>query len=398
MKLSKLRIDALKPPKNGYKDAKGKTVKHKIFWDDELPGFGLRVTNTGVKAYILIYRVKGRQRRITIGRHGEFTPTKARDEAMRLKTEVRAGEDPLDEREKGRKEPTFNDLADEYERVHLPRKKSAREDRRFLAYLRPKLGNRKLSSLSRREIQKLHQKKGESAPVDANRMASLLSKIFNLAIKWDWMTHNLAQGIERFPEPKRDRFVKELELPHLLKAIAQEKNPYIQGFFHLLLLTGSRRSELLTMKWEDLDFDRLEWRIPDTKSGRVHVIPLIRQAIEVLESIPRVSENPYVIVGRKDKQHLKEPAKAWLRIRKKAGLEDVRLHDLRRTVGSYMAMSGESLPLIGKILNHSNASTTQIYARLGDNAPRAALQAVGETVKLAMGNRAISETNLPKKG
>ena len=157
MKLSKLRIDALKPPKNGYKDAKGKTVKHKIFWDDELPGFGLRVTNTGVKAYILIYRVKGRQRRITIGRHGEFTPTKARDEAMRLKTEVRAGEDPLDEREKGRKEPTFNDLADEYERVHLPRKKSAREDRRFLAYLRPKLGNRKLSSLSRREIQKLHQ-------------------------------------------------------------------------------------------------------------------------------------------------------------------------------------------------------------------------------------------------
>ena len=376
MKLTKRTIDALHPPQKG----------NSLHWDDELPGFGVQVMASGIKSYVLNYRVKGHQRRITIGRHGEITPTKARDEAMRLKAGARAGMDPLAEREKGRKEPTFNELADEYERVHLPRKKSAREDRRFLAYLRPKLGNRKLSTITRREIQNLHRKKGESAPVQANRVASLLSKMFNLAIKWEWLERNSAQGIERFKEEKRDRFVKEHELPRLIESIQAEPDLYIRGFFLLLLLTGARRSELLSMRHEDIDFYTAEWRISITKAGRVHVLPLSEEAVEVIKSLPHVVGNPYVIVGRKERDHLKEPAKAWQRIRRRAGLNDVRIHDLRRTVGSYMAMGGANLPLIGKVLNHSNPSTTQIYARLADNAPRAALEEVGKTVMNASRN------------
>ncbi|MFC1491043.1 tyrosine-type recombinase/integrase [Nitrospinota bacterium] len=370
MKLTKRSIDALRPPKNG-------TALH---WDTELPGFGIRITASGVKAYVLNYRVNGRERRITIGRHGVITPTQARNEAMRLKARTRAGTDPLAEREKGRKEPTFNNLADEYEAVHLPGKKSSRDDQRYLNYLRPKLGSRKLSSITRREVQNLHRKKGETTPIQANRMASLFSKMFNLAIKWEWLVNNPAQGIERFKEKKRDRYVKEHELPRLMKAIQVEPDSYIRGFFLLLLLTGARRQEVLTMRWEDIDFELGEWRIPDTKAGRVHVVPLSPQALEILKSFPRVVGNPYVIVGRKEREHLKEPAKAWQRIRNQAGLDDVRIHDLRRTVGSYMAMGGASLPLIGKVLNHSNTSTTQIYARLGDEAPRTALESIGATI------------------
>jgi len=214
-------------------------------------------------------------------------------------------------------------------------------------------------------------------------MASLLSKMFNLALNWEWMEKNPAKGINRFKEEKRDRFVKEHELPRLMESIQAESDPYIRGFFLILLLTGARRSEVLSIRWEDIDLCLAEWRIPDTKAGRVHIIPLIPEALDVIKALPRIVGNPYVVVGRKERDRLKEPAKAWQRIRRRAGLDDVRIHDLRRTVGSYMAMGGANLPLIAKVLNHSNPSTTQIYARLADDAPRAALEGVGKTIMSA---------------
>ncbi len=234
-------------------------------------------------------------------------------------------------------------------------------------------------------MEAIHRKKGATAPYEANRTLALLSKMFSLAIQWEMMNKNPAKGIERFRETKRDRFVKDHELPRLMKAIQEEPNPYIHGFFMLLLLTGARRSEVLTMRREDIDFEVPEWRIPDTKAGRIHFLPLTEGAVEVIESLPRVVGNPYVIVGRNGKGHLKEPAKAWQRIRERTKLKDVRLHDLRRTVGSYMAMSGASLPLIGDVLNHTNPSTTQIYARFGNDASRVALESIAATVRNASG-------------
>ncbi|MDA0999844.1 MAG: Arm DNA-binding domain-containing protein, partial [bacterium] len=169
MKLTKRTVDALPVPRAGKR----------FYWDDALPGFGMSVTSGGVKSYVLDYRHKGRQRRITIGRHGEeMPPDEARKEAGDFKAAIRKGIDPLAERERGRREPTFEDLAREYERVHLPRKRSGKEDLRFIAYAKARLGRRKLSSLTRREIQALHRRKGETAPVQANRMIACLSKMF----------------------------------------------------------------------------------------------------------------------------------------------------------------------------------------------------------------------------
>lgn len=269
---------------------------------------------------------------------------------------------------------------DEYERHHLPGKKAKRDDLRFISYLRPKIGNRKVSSISRRDIETIFRKKGETAPVQANRMLSFLSKALNLAIRWDWISDNPAKGINKYREIKRDRYVNTHELPGLMEAIHAEPNPYIKAAFLLFLLTGARRSEVLTLRWEDIDFETAEWRISDTKSGRSHVIPLSQSALKIIRALPRIVGNPFVIVGNKKNSYLKNPTKAWYRIRKRAGLEDVRIHDLRRTVGSYMAQGGASLPLIGRVLNHSNPSTTAIYARIGDEAPRAALEAIENTV------------------
>jgi integrase len=368
--LSKKFIDGLPVPLSGKS----------LHWDDQLRGFGLSITANGTKSFILNYRYKGRERRFTIGRYGDLTPTKARAEALGLKAVIRAGVDPLTEREKGKKEPTFNDLADEYERVHLPRKKWGGDDRRFIAYLRPLLGNRPLSTITRRDVELIFRRKGRAAPIQANRLLSFLSKAFSLARGWGWISDNPARRIERFREEKRDRYVKRHELPQLMGAIEKENNPHIRAFFLLCLLTGARRSEILSMCWEDVDLETGEWRIPDTKSGRAHLVHLNEGALQTIRDLPRMVGNPHVIVGHKKGDRLRNPAKAWARIRERAGLEDVRIHDLRRTVGSYMAQSGASLPLIGAVLNHSNPSTTQIYARMADDSPRAAWDAIGGIV------------------
>ena len=165
-------------------------------------------------------------------------------------------------------------------------------------------------------------------------------------------------GIEKFKEERRDRFITHEELPGLVEAIGKELNQYVVAAIWLYLLTGLRKEELLNLKWSDIDMTRKELKITDTKNGKAHYLPLSVAAIDVLNQVQRIEDNHYVIVGKNPGCHLVNIAKPWERIRKVAGLEDVRLHDLRRTVGSWLAQSGNSLPLIGKVLNHSNQSTT----------------------------------------
>jgi len=216
-------------------------------------------------------------------------------------------------------------------------------------------------------------------PRTANSMLTLLKTMFNLA--QDWGLHpgpNPCLRIKKFHEVSRDRFVKPDELPKLLAALRAEPNPYVRAAFFIGLLTGARRNEVLTMKWVDLDIQQALWTVPQTKAGRPHVIPIPKPALDELLRLPRLADNPHVFCGRWDRSHLVNISKPWKRIRKQAGLDDVRLHDLRRTLGSWLVASGASLPLIGKTLNHSNPSTTQIYARLQVDPVRAALEANAE--------------------
>jgi integrase len=235
--------------------------------------------------------------------------------------------------------------------------------------------HRRLSSLTRKDVALLHGQLGEKVPYAANRVVALVRKMFNLARLWGVYTgDNPATGIELFPEEKRDRFVQPHELPKLFEALHAEPNPYVKTALLVALLTGARRGEVLAMRWADVDLRQAIWRIPDTKARRPHWLPLPQPAVTLLQALPRVYDNPYVFPGRDARGHLVNISKAWARIRTHAGLADVRIHDLRRTLGSWLAASGANLPLIGKALNHSQVSTTAIYARLSLDPVRTALE------------------------
>jgi integrase len=217
---------------------------------------------------------------------------------------------------------------------------------------------------------------GERHPYEANRTVALVGKMFELARRWGFLPEtaaNPARGIDKFREHKRDRWVTPEELPRLAAIIGQYPNLYVQAALWLYLLTGVRREELLQARWEDVDVARGELRLGETKAGRPHYVPLSAPALALLRQLPREEGNPYLLPGTKTGGHLVNVSKPWEKIRRAAGVEDVRIHDLRRTVGSGLAMAGNSLPLIGRVLNHTDPKTTAVYARLGDDPARQAL-------------------------
>jgi integrase len=365
----------------------GKDNERVVLWDDETPGLGLRIYPSGQRAFVLSYRHQARKRLIALGRYGILTLDMARDRARKALAHVEES-DPLAERQKVRLGENFADLAREYmERHAKPKKRSWREDARMIeSFLQAPLGQRKLTDIRRADIASLHRRIGQTSPIAANRVLSLLSKMFALASRWDMLDENAvnpARGIDRYTETKRDRWITPTELPELAKAIDAEPNEMARHAIWLYLLTGARRSELLSAKWEDIDFDRRVLRLPKTKAGRAHEIPLSKAALTLLRQIPRAAGNPYVLAGRKAGRPLVNISKPWKRVRTAAKIEDVRLHDLRRTVGSWLATAGNSLTLIGKVLNHSSVSTTAIYARLGQDEARMALEQLGQRITAA---------------
>ncbi|CAN5283504.1 site-specific integrase [soil metagenome] len=356
--------------------------------DGEIPGFSVRVYPSGKKAFVLRYRPAGanQPKLHTIGAFGVLTLPQARDLARKALVDAKAGTDPQEERRKSRLGSTMKDLAAVYmERHAKPHKKSWKEDEwRLDKYVLPAFGSRKIEDVSRTDVARFHQKLGTRSKAEANRCLALLSIMFNLAADWglrDETIPNPAGRIKKYHIPSRDRWVTPTEMPRLLQSVAEEPNVYVRAAVWLYLLTGLRKNELLGLRWKDIDFDRRELRLADTKAGRSHVVPLSAPAIAVLRDTPRMVGNPHIIASPVEPgRPLVNINKPWERIRKRAELEDVRLHDLRRTVGSWMATNGASLPLIGKVLNHSNASTTQIYARLAEDATRTALEEHGARI------------------
>jgi integrase len=374
VKITKRLIDSTERPESGQ-----------VFLRDlELLGFAVRFS-AGATTFILEKRMKGRVRRLSIGPYGAITLDDARKKAKEMIGQIASGQDPAQDRLDKKRETTFGDLIEKYKERHLPRKKSGKNDELQINAHLEKWKNRKLSSIQRKDVARLHLAIGEkSGHYAANRIVSLLRKMFNLGHIWGFFNdENPATGIEFFQERKRERFVHPEELPKLIKGLEKEPNYFIRGALFTCLMTGQRKSEVLGMKWEDVDMEKGVWRIPETKPGRSHLVPLPGPVLELLQNLPHVHENPFVFVGRTN-SHLTNINKAWSRIRTDAGLQDVRIHDLRRTVGSWLAGSGASLPLIGKVLNHSQPSTTAIYARLDLEPVRVALEANAQRMLIAI--------------
>jgi integrase len=351
-----------------------------VLWDGALRGFGLRVYPSGRKTFVLSYRAEGVKRLMELGPYGVLTLDQARDMARLALAEVIRGRDPLAARRLAAHGATMTAFCTTYlERHAKARKKSwEKDERRIERFIKPAWGSRRLSAVHRADVAELHYTiSTKSGPYEANRVLALVGKMFECAITWGQLPENSAnpaRRIPKFPECKRDRFVTRAEMPALLQAIEREQNVYMRAALWLYLLTGLRRSELLTVKHADIDIGEKLLRLADTKAGRPHYLPLSEPALVVIRQIPPVDGNDYLLPGRRPGASLVELKRAWARVRASAGIPDVRLHDLRRTVGSWLAQSGHSLALIGRVLNHSNTSTTAIYARFHTDDARAALE------------------------
>ncbi len=377
MKLTKRLIDSIRYEKNNG--------KRDVRWDSELMGFGIRVYPSGKKTFVLSYWLHGRKRLMALGRYGVLSVELARKEAIRNLLLISDCKDPLSMRVKDRNAAKMKDLCTQFlERHSKVHKRSWKEDeRRINAYVLPAWKTFQLKSITKADVVSLHQKIGKHSIYDANRTISLLGTMFKIAMEWDLIDVNglnPARGIQKFKEVVRDRWVTPEEMPKLAEAIDSEKNIYARFAIWLYLLTGLRKSELLGAKWDDINWTRKEICIRRTKNGDPHYVPLSEPALAFLKRVPMKENNPFIIAGQKEGSALVNISKPWLRIRKAAGVTDVRIHDLRRTTGSWLAQKGNSLHLIARVLNHRSSNTTKIYARFAEDNVRVALESHGKEI------------------
>jgi integrase len=378
-------------------------------WDQELPGFGLKVTPARRKVYLVQYRLggrKGRTRRVTIGQHGELTPTAARAEAKRLLGEIAAGRDPAEENDKTRAGKSLAVVLEQFMTQHVRPKLRARTaieyQRTARLHILPRLGRRPIGELKRQDIARLHHELADK-PYQANRTLALLSKFFGWAEKHGLRPDgsNPCRHVEKYREGRRERFLSQAELARLGDALREAEqcnscSPWVIVAIRLLTLTGARRNEILTLQWEHVSEEHGCLMLPDSKTGR-KAVRLSPPSLAVLHDIPRLEGNPYVICGEKAGRHLVNIEQPWRRIRKLAQLDDVRLHDLRHSFASVAASGGQSLVVIGKMLGHSQPATTARYAHLADDPVKAASDAVGKHIAAAMEGRTSGEVvDLPR--
>jgi integrase len=296
---------------------------------------------------------------------------------------VANGANPQADRRAKRQEPTLGDLFAHWIEMHAKvHKRTWQEDERQYNVFLKQWAGRKLSSITKQDIQGLHARVGrDNGRYAANRLLALVRAAFNKAADIGWTGANPTAGIKKFKEQSRDRFLQVDELPRFFRALQHESD-----LFRDFLLTGARRSNVQSMAWADIDFHSAVWRIPETKSGHPVLVPLVRPAIGVLRARREASDDsPWVFSTRSRIGHLTEPKTAWRRVCDRAEIDGLTIHDLRRSMGSYLAITGASLPVIGKMLGHTQPSTTAVYSRLSLDPVRASVDKAVDAMVAAGG-------------
>jgi integrase len=361
-KLTKRFIDGLAP---GPSDL--------FIWDEDLPGFGIRIKPSDVRSYLIQYRNShGRSRRLTLGQHGVLTADEARKMARQHLADVARGKDPAADRDVARQAPSVGDLRARYLTDHVSRHNKAKTiheiNRLIDKIVLPRLGHLKVAAVARNDIAQLHAAMA-ATPRQANHVLAILSKAFNLAEVWGVRpdSSNPCRMIKRYPETARERFMSEAELKVLGDTLARieregSEHPIIIHAIWLLALTGCRLNEILSLRWEFVDLAAGLLSLPDTKTGK-HSHVLGAPALERLQHLPRTEDCTWVLPFGDGAKPLPDYIlqKAWQRIRKAAGLETVRLHDLRHTVGTYAGQTGANAFLIRDMLRHKTLQMTDRY-------------------------------------
>jgi integrase len=390
---------------------KGKRVYYR---DTKQPGLILDIRPSGSKSFYLYKRIKKRPVRLLIGPYPDISIENAR-RLTRIKIgEIAEGKNPQEEIRRIKSEMTFGEFFEQYmKRYSMLHKKSWMYDQREVTRFLSQWFKRQMSDIPKTDVQQIHEKIfRENGLYQANRILERIRSIYNKAIEWGWRGSNPAMGIKKYKEKSRDRFVQPSEMPWLMHSIEIEENETAKDFFWVLLLTGARKTNTLMMQYEQLNWERCEWRIPDTKNGDPLNIALVPQAIEILRR-RRLKTNSRWIFPQEDdnEKHFINPKRAWKRTLARATLMlweqdefahewvknfiqknyyfseevlvkkciqqaekdhvqlppsmmDIRIHDIRRTFGSYQALAGASLQVIGKSLGHKSQQSTQVYARL----------------------------------
>ena len=365
--------------------------RERVVLDDDLKGFGVRVHPSGRRVYIVKTRYRGRVIKMTIGPHGAVTPSYARVRAAEIITDARAGKNLAG---RNADAPTMIALGKrflkEYVSTHC-KPSTAEEYRRSVKlFIDPRIGRYRVPDIQRSDIAALHHDMRDT-PYQANRTLGVLSKMFNLAELWNIRPDgsNPCRHVKRFREEKRERFLSDIEYQRLgaaLKEIEVDGTETASAIaaVRLLMLTGCRLSEIQKLRWQHVDLGAGELRLPDTKTG-AKVVYLGDPAIAVLERIDRRDGNPWVIAGRKPESHITDLQHPWRRIRARADLDDVRIHDLRHSFASGGLLVGEGLPMIGKLLGHTQVQTTARYAHLASDPVKSAANRIASRIAKVSG-------------
>ncbi len=398
MNFTKSSIEALPLPPKGWQ-------YHR---DQKTPGLAIGVGSTGVKTFVLYRRINGVPERVKLGRYPGMSIEQARKKAMELNGQIAAGKNPAEAKREKRAEMTLEELFALYMtryavphglrtvdamrenfavyigNLDAPRKKHGRE--RVKPDGAVDWSKRQISTITHKDVLNLHHQLGmKRGKTIANRVVELLRAVFNRCKKLKLIDLiNPAEGIEHFKEVTRDRFLLGDEIPRFFAALECESEQN-RDHFLLALLTGARKSNVLSMRWQDIDFNLGHWRIPgeESKNGQPMLIPLTKVATEILTRRRRVKNSEFVFPGMGVKGHMTSPKAAWMRVVARAELQNIRPHDLRRSLGSWMVNTGASIAIVGGALGHKDSASTKVYAQLAIDPIKGAMEVAAEAMMKA---------------
>lgn len=378
-------------------------------FDTEIAGFAIRIYRSGNKAFTLDYRINGRQRRYKIGAWPEWTSTAAREKAKDVRRQIDDGIDPLSIRQTQREAPNVSDLIERYIEEHLPRlapRNASDQISMLRKMVEPEWGKQLVTEITKQDVERFLNKVAEGrprpsklkpnnrarklqgwkpTPIRANRMGQLLRKMFNLAIDWEWRADNPASGFRKRIENSRERFLSKEEITRLAAAIERADDQRAAGIIRMCMLTGARVGEVRTARFEHFNLDYGSWSKPaaTTKQRKIHRIPVSDDVAAIVRQrklvVPKGS--PWLFPGDTPGQPVKEIRRFWAKMQREAEIPDVRIHDLRHTFASLLVSGGASLEMIGRLLGHTQMSTTQRYAHLMDSPLRAGVDAVAHAFR-----------------